>query len=116
MGIRWIIAALTLATTPAWAGNYATCVLDKAPGIANEPAAYAVAQLCRSEHPGGLNAVQQGSGKGWFGFKSGAECITKKAGDTRSNQAALMIGAACRKLYDEPNPFLDPNLGKDLLK
>lgn len=107
---------LALAASPAFAANYATCVLDKAPGIANEPAAYAVAQLCRSEHPGGLNAVQQGSGRGWFGFKSGAECITKKAGDTRSNQAALMIGAACRKLYDEPNPFLDPNLGKDLLK
>jgi hypothetical protein len=37
-----------------------------------------------------------------FGFKSGPECTAKKAGDTRSNQAAYLIGAACRKLYDEP--------------
>lgn len=101
MGIRWFIAALTLAAAPAWAANYAMCILDKAPGAANDVAAHAIYQLCLAENPGGLNTVAQGSGRGFFGFKSGAECTAKKAGDTRSNQAAAMVGAACRKLYDE---------------
>lgn len=96
---------LLLACAPAFSANYATCVLDKAPGVANDPAAYAVAQLCLSEHPGGMPAVPQGSGRGMFSFKSGAECTAKKAADTRSNQAAYLVGAACRKLYDEKKPF-----------
>lgn len=104
--MKAIVFSVFLCSAPAaFAGNYATCVLDKAPGIANEPAAYAVAQLCRSDHPGGLEAVPQGSGRGLFGFKSGAECTAKKAGETRSNQAAYLIGAVCRRLYDEPVTF-----------
>lgn len=93
------------------AANFATCVLDKLPGTANDVAAQAVYQLCRTEHPGGLDVVAQGSGRGMFGFKSGPECTAKKAGDTRSNQAAYMIARACRKLYDEPVK-LQPFTGK----
>lgn len=99
----------------AQAANFATCLLDKLPGTQNDVAAQAVYQVCKSKH-GGLQAVAQGSGRGLFGYDSGAECTAKKAADTRSNQAAHMIGAACRKLYDEPNPFLDPNYGSSLLK
>lgn len=58
-----------------------------------------------AESPGGIQAVAQGSGLGWLGYKSGAECTAKKAGETRSNRAAAMVVAACRRLYDEPNPF-----------
>ncbi len=101
---------------PAMAANFATCLLDKLPGTANDVAAQAVYQVCRVEHPGGLDAVAQGSGRGMFGFKSGPECTAKKAGDTRSSQAAHMIARACKKLYDEQNPFADPNYGKDLLR
>jgi len=36
-----------------------------------------------------------------FAFKTGAECTAKKAGETRSNRAAVLVGVACRKLYDE---------------
>lgn len=111
MGIRWIFAALTAACAPAWAANYATCILDKAPGVANDTAAQAVHQLCMSEHPGGIQAVPQGSGRGFFGFSSGAECTAKKAGETRSNRAAVMVGVACRRLYDEPIKFV-PFTGK----
>lgn len=96
---------LALSASPAFAANYATCILDKMPGIANDPAAYAVVQLCNSENPAGLRAVPQGSGRGIFGFNNGAECTAKKAGDTRSSQAAIMIGIACRKLYNAPNVF-----------
>lgn len=105
MGIRWIFAALTLAAAPVWAADFASCILDKMPGVANDTAAQAVHQVCLSENHGGLQAVPQGSGRGIFGFKSGAECTAKKAGDTRSNQAALMVGMACRRLYDEDGPW-----------
>ena len=100
--MRHTIAALLLLTTaPAFAANYATCILDKAPGVANDTAANAVHQLCLSEHPGGIQAVPQGSGRGFFGFSSDAECTAKKAGDTRSNMAAQLVGMACRRLYEE---------------
>ena len=94
------IALLLLAAAPAWAGNFATCILDKMPGTQNDVAANAVYQVCNSKH-GGLQTVAQGSGRGLFSYDSGAECTAKKAGDTRSSQAAHMIGVACRKLYDE---------------
>ena len=94
-------ALLLLAAAPAFAANYATCILDKMPDVANDTAATAVYQVCMAEHPGGHNAVVQGSGRGMFGFKSGAACTAKKAVETRSNRAAVMIGVACRRLYDE---------------
>lgn len=99
--MRPILVALLLVSSPAFAADYATCVLDKMPGVANDTAAQAVHQLCLGEHPGGIQAVAQGSGRGFLSFKSGAECTVKKAADTRSNQAAHMIGVACRRLYDE---------------
>lgn len=102
------LPALLLATVagPVFAANYATCVLDKMPGVANDVAAHAVRQVCRAEHPSGMDGIPQGSGRGFFGFKSGAECTLKKAGDTRSQSAAATIGAACRKLYEEDGPWL----------
>lgn len=95
---------LVLAAAPASAANFATCVLDKMPGTQNDVAAVAIYQVCRAKH-GSIETVAQGSGRGIFSPDSGAECTAKKAGDTRSNRAAFLIGAACRKLYDEPNPF-----------
>ncbi len=101
------IAALLLSTlaAPALAANMATCLLDKLPGTQNDVAAQAVFQVCSAEHPGGIQAVPQGDGRGMLGFKSGPECTAKKAGDTRSTRAAELIGMACRRLYDEENPF-----------
>ena len=98
---RHLALVLTLAAAPAFAADFATCLLDRLPGVANDTAAYATRQVCLGKHPGGIEAVMQGSGRGLLGFDSGAECTAKKAGDTRSNQAALLIGMACRKLYDE---------------
>ena len=110
--MRIATVLLLLAAAPAFAANYATCILDKMPGAQNDVAATAVYQVCIAEHPGGNNAVAQGSGRGMFGLKSGAACTAKKAGDTRSNRAAVMIGAACRRLYDEDGPWLRPFNGK----
>lgn len=99
--IRRSLLGLALAFAGhASAANFATCILDKLPGTQNDVAAQAIYQVCKSKH-GGLQAVAQGSGRGLFGYASGAECTAKKAGETRSNQAAHMIGVACRKLYDE---------------
>ncbi len=103
--MRPALACLLMISAPAWAANYAECVLGKAPGAANDVAAQAIHQLCLAENPGGLQAVKQGSGRGFFGFKSGAECTAKKASDTRSHQAAAMVGVACRRLYDEDGPW-----------
>ncbi|MGB3881996.1 MAG: hypothetical protein WA955_15610 [Diaphorobacter nitroreducens] len=106
MGTRWIIAALTLAAAPAWAAsNYAGCILEYAPKVANDTAAQAVHQLCLGQHPGGIEAVPRGSGRSMLGFKSGAECTAKKAGETRSQQAAYMVAVACRRLYDDDGPW-----------
>lgn len=99
------LLCLVMLSAPAWAANFATCVLDRMPAAQNDVAASATYQVCQSAHPGGIEAVTQGSGRGWFGYESGAECTAKKAADTRSTRAAAMIGASCRKLYDEPNPF-----------
>jgi len=96
-----ILVVLTIAVSPAWADNFATCILDKMPGTQNDIAASAVYQVCQGKHPGLIAAVAQGSGRGMFGFDSGAECTAKKAADARSNRAAVMVGVACRKLYDK---------------
>lgn len=108
---------LAVATSPAFAANFATCILDKMPGVANDVAANAVYRVCVDKHPGD---VEQGAGRGFFGYANGAECITAKAKDTRSARAAQIIGFACRKLYDESEithflrqePKLRPFTGK----
>lgn len=94
--------------------NFAECLLDKLPGTANDVAAHAIMQTCTAKHPGGFQSVVQGSGRGWFGFKSGPECTAKKAADTRSNRAAQLISVACRNLYDKPPKKLIPYNGKML--
>lgn len=96
-----LVLLLALAASPAFAANFATCIIDKAPGAQSDVAAHAVHQVCLGENPGGIEAVQQGSGRGMFSHNSGAECTAANATETRNNQAAAMIGAACRKLYDE---------------
>ncbi|WP_332874578.1 hypothetical protein [Delftia acidovorans] len=102
MKARSTLLVLCLAAAgPALAANMATCLLDKLPGTQNDVAAQAVFQVCSAEHPGGIQAVPQGDGRGMLGFKSGPECTAKKAGDTRSTRAAELIGVACRRLYEK---------------
>lgn len=102
MGIRWIFAALTLAAAPAWAGNYATCVLDKMPGTQNGATHAAVVQSCGQEHPARYSGVKKGDRRGLFGFSDGNACIIKKAASTSYQPAAGAIAVACRCLYDKP--------------
>lgn len=117
LGCHIVTVVSLLAAGQVHAANFATCILDKMPGTQNDVAAQAIYQVCNSKHTGGLQAVAQGSGRGLFSHDSGAECTAKMAGDTRSNRAAFMIGAACRKLYDEDGPWnkyppLKPFTGK----
>ena len=97
-----IAIVLLLLPVSALAGNYATCLLKTLPRLQNEAAAHAAIKLCMSEYPGGINSVPQGDGRGFLGYKSGAECAMKKAGETRSQLAGNGIYLACRRLYDEP--------------
>lgn len=101
--MRHLTAALLLTLA---APAFAACLLDKLPGTQNDVAAQAIYQVCNSKH-GGIQTVAQGSGRGLFGYDSGAECTAKVAADTRSNQAARMIGVVCRKLYDEDGPWMN---------
>jgi hypothetical protein len=81
--------------------DFASCLLGKLPGVANDAAAHATAQLCLSDHPGGMKSVAQGAGVGKSAYKSGAQCTAELARDTRSEEAAQLISAACRRMFDE---------------
>lgn len=110
--MRCILTILSaLACGQAFAANYATCILDKMPGAANDVVAQSVLQVCRQKHPGGFDVVKNGSGRSFFGYKSGAECTIKKAEDTRSMQGAAMIRASCIRLYDEVRYLTDEEVG-----
>lgn len=91
----------------AMADNYATCLLDKLPGLENDNAATAALQVCRAEYPGGLAAVPLGAGRGVLGYDSGAECALEKSGETRSRTAAYQIRQACDQLYNQPLGLFD---------
>lgn len=99
------LLAASLFPAAALAGSFATCLLDRLPGVQNDVAANAVYQSCAAKHPGAFTPIKQGSGRGWFSYKTGADCTAEKAGVTRSNRAAVLIGIACRKLYDENGPW-----------
>ena len=107
--MRAVIFSVMLGlSTNAVAANYASCLLKNLPGLQNEAAARAAIKLCMSDHPGGIDGFPQGYGRGFLGYKSGAECAMKKAGETRSQLAGNAIYMACSKLYDESewiNPF-----------
>lgn len=91
-----------LSPSLAVAGNFATCVLDRMPGVQNDAAVYAVMQVCHQEYPGSYQDIPQGVGRGWFGYDSGAECAAKKAASTPNRNAGGAISLACRCLYDKP--------------
>ncbi len=97
---RLVFSFLFALSLDAIAGNYATCLLEKAPGLQNDAAAQAAINFCMKEYPGGVNSVARGSGKGWFSYKSGSECVLKKAADTHSQLAGRVIFLACNILYD----------------
>lgn len=103
------IAFAVMATT-AHAGNFATCILDKMPGSSNGATHAAVWRSCSNEFPGRFTGVEQGTGRGLFGFDDGNACTIKKAASTTYAMSANTIGVACRCLYDKPNPFDKPDL------
>lgn len=98
--MRFIFAALiALATPAAWAGNYATCILDKMPGVKNGPAYAAVVSLCAQQHPDAYYSIRRGDGLGVLGPKSADACTADKARDTSWQAAAGQILRACSCLY-----------------
>lgn len=101
-GMKAALFLAALLPSVAAADNFATCLLEKLPGIQNDMAANAVYQVCNAKYPGVFGTIAQGSGRGWFAPASGAECLMKKGSETRSNRAAALIGVACRRLYDPP--------------
>lgn len=102
-----ITAALLSLSGLTQAENFATCLLDELPGVQNNSAARAAYQVCSAKYPERYDGVEQGSGRGFLGYDSGAECALKKARDTRSQDIAVMIRVACNRLYDKPLGLFD---------
>lgn len=104
------VAAILALPSLAMAGNFATCLLDELPGTQNDNAAGAAYQVCSGKYPARYDGVAQGSGRGFFGYDSGAECALAKSKDTRSGRAAGMIRVACNRLYNDPKlTYVDQN-------
>lgn len=110
--MKKIVALLLLVVAvPAFAaGNFAECIIDRMPGVQNDAVAGAIARTCLAEHPGGIDVVPQGSGRGWFGYDSGNECIIKKGEKVVSRIGGNLLTGSCNKLYD-PAPVFVPYNG-----
>lgn len=97
------VMALFAVMPAAFAENFATCLLDKLPGVRNDQATTAAWNLCRGQHPGTFGSVEQGSGLGIFAdYDSGDECALDLAKETSDRRAGFLIARSCRLLYDEP--------------
>ncbi|TGA85999.1 hypothetical protein [Pseudomonas aeruginosa] len=99
--MRNLLFLLTIISTSSIAGDYATCILDKMPEVQNDQTARVVISLCAGQYPNALLEVEQGSGRGLFGYNSGRDCMMAIGKETPSNLAGRMIFIACSKLYDE---------------
>lgn len=93
------LAAMLAFIPPVFAADYATCLLDKLPGVKNAPAHAAALNLCAQQHPDKFFEVRRGSGRGLLGPKSPEQCTLDKARDTSWQPAAGMIMRACGCLY-----------------
>ncbi|MDR0225678.1 MAG: hypothetical protein LBI66_04605 [Burkholderiaceae bacterium] len=58
------LAAILAFIPPVFAADYATCLLDKLPGVKNAPAHAAALNLCAQQHPDKFFEVRRGSGRG----------------------------------------------------
>ena len=92
---------LSIACSATWAGNFATCLLDKMPNAQNDYVASSAYRTCSAEYPARYGDIEKGSGIGIFSFSNADECILKKAASTRLHRAAGFISSACRCLYDQ---------------
>lgn len=98
------LAALYCASSVAFAGNYAECILDKMPGSMNQATTSAVHATCSKKHSEQFFDIKKGSGRlfGLFGFGDPESCTIKKSRETSHVYAANQIAMACRCLYGEP--------------
>lgn len=95
-------ALLLTAASSAYAGNYATCLLDNLPGIKNSPATAAAINICRQKFPGQYYEIARGAGRGLLGYSSPEQCTLAKSKDTPWQPAAGMIKRSCDCLYTAP--------------
>ncbi|WP_440111771.1 hypothetical protein [Acidovorax sp. BL-A-41-H1] len=96
-------ALLLLAAAPAFAANYATCILDKMPGTQNATAYQAGVQLCAQQHPDRFFTIVKGGGRGLLAPKSPDACTVVHAKSTVWQPAAQAIRRACDCLYGVPS-------------
>lgn len=91
-------------TNPATAGllgpsNFWECVLEKMPGVQNDPVAYQIAADCNTRFPNPPEISGKDKVGGLFSVPHAPECVIRYAKNTRSNFGAQLITAACYQLY-----------------
>lgn len=106
---RHLVAfALVALSSPAFAvGDYASCLLDKLPGIQSGAAFSSALALCGKEFPDRYYSIERGSGRGLLGYKSPEACTLDKAKATSWQPAAATIRTACGCLYGEASGRYD---------
>lgn len=92
-------AVFAVLSMPAFAANYADCLLDNLPGVKNAQAHAAALKICASKFPDRFFDVRRGSGRGLMGAKSPEQCTLKNARDTSWKPSAAMISRSCACLY-----------------
>ena len=97
----YVAVIMVLLPSLGFCENLAKCILETMPSSNNDPATYAVMQVCYQKHPNGYAEISQGSGIGWFSYKSGAECAVEKSKETTNAKAAGAIRVACNCLYEK---------------
>lgn len=98
--LKKVTAALLLAfASSAYAGNYATCLLDNLPGVKSGPATTAAINVCAQKFPDKYYDIERGSGRGILGYSSAEQCTLAKSKDTPWQPAARVIKQSCDCLY-----------------
>lgn len=100
--VRWMAAALALCAAPAFASNYAQCLIDSLAESKSSAVHAAAVSMCGKKHPDGFFTLQRGTGRGLLGYKSADACTVEKARNASWQHSAAIIRQACECLYGQP--------------
>ncbi len=100
--IRWMTATLALCAAPAFASNYAQCLIDNLAESKSGAVHVAALSMCIAKYPDGFFTIKRGSGRGLLGFKSADACTVDKARNASWHYSATMIRNSCECLYGQP--------------
>lgn len=100
--VRWMVFALALCAAPAFASNYAQCLIENLAESKSGAVHTAAMSLCGATHPDGFFTIRRGAGRGLLGYKSAESCTVEKARNASWQPSAAMIRKSCDCLYGQP--------------